>query len=311
MNYVFFDIECANCIHGEGKICSFGYVKTDEDFHILEEKDILINPDAPFLLGNAKKGKGITLAYPLFRFRESPLFPRFYPQIKKLLSDKDTLVFGFAVGQDASYVSYSCARYHLPYIEYEFFDIQKFEKIRNHRKNCSSLQSLIEEYKENVFTYHRSQDDAKRTREVFKHRLNTISVSPSQIWENHPECISNTKQQRELRAEQKRIREQKRKGRERRKRFLSLPKPQANINCYCKELWGKSVFFTTRVLKDRRYADRLFQKRDRLFKRGAILTRDYRRADYVVLRSESEVACAKKENPEKQYISADYLLRLL
>ena len=67
MNYVFFDIECANCIHGEGKICSFGFVKTDENFNVIQEHDLLRNPDAPFLLGNAKTGKGITLAYPLDR----------------------------------------------------------------------------------------------------------------------------------------------------------------------------------------------------------------------------------------------------
>ena len=42
MDYLFFDTECANCLHGEGKICSFGYVRTDENFHVLKKKDIHI-----------------------------------------------------------------------------------------------------------------------------------------------------------------------------------------------------------------------------------------------------------------------------
>jgi hypothetical protein len=48
MKYLFFDCECANCYDHEGKICSFGYVITDESFRLLEEKDIIINPNAPF-----------------------------------------------------------------------------------------------------------------------------------------------------------------------------------------------------------------------------------------------------------------------
>ena len=45
MNFLFFDIECANCFGGVGKIFSFGYVLTDEHFNILERDDILMNPD--------------------------------------------------------------------------------------------------------------------------------------------------------------------------------------------------------------------------------------------------------------------------
>ena len=50
MNYIFFDIECANCQNGQAKICSFGYVITDESFTVLEKEDWIVNPKAPFLL---------------------------------------------------------------------------------------------------------------------------------------------------------------------------------------------------------------------------------------------------------------------
>ncbi len=303
MNYVFFDIECANCIQGEGKICSFGYVKTDENFNVIQEQDILRNPAAPFLLGNAKKGKGITLAYPLFRFRESPLFPRFYKQIKKLLTDPDTLVFGFAVDQDASYVSYSCARYHLPYIQFKFFDIQKLEKEINHRKNASGLQALIEEYGEGVFTYHRSEDDALRTREVFKHRSKARNRSVKEIWEKYPECINDTERLLQHLQDQKKNRERKKRRVTRREAFYSLPCPQANINCYSALLWGKKFFFTAKVLKDQKFRDVLSKKRERFFKKGGNLTRDFKEADYVVLHSPADKRRASEEHPETVFLS--------
>ena len=50
MNYIFFDIECANCEGGQAKICSFGYVVTNEAFEVLEKEDLLVNPRAPFML---------------------------------------------------------------------------------------------------------------------------------------------------------------------------------------------------------------------------------------------------------------------
>lgn len=305
MNYVFFDIECANCIHGEGKICSFGFVKTDENFNVIQEHDLLRNPDAPFLLGNAKTGKGITLAYPLFRFRESPIFPHYYKQIRKLLTNPDTLCFGFAVNQDASFISYSCARYHLPYIDFKFFDIQEFEKRLFHRKNASGLQSLIEQYGEGAFTYHRSEDDALRTREVFKHRVKNLGQTVEQIWNRYPECINDTRTLNAHILEQKKARLAKQRRILRMNNFYSLPSPNANINCYSKLLWGKKFFFTTKVLKNKKCRDILFQKRDRFFKKGGILVKDYPDADYVVLHSSADKERAQNEHPEATFITFD------
>ena len=44
MKYVFFDIECACVYKNTAKICAFGYVLTDENFQVLAQEDILINP---------------------------------------------------------------------------------------------------------------------------------------------------------------------------------------------------------------------------------------------------------------------------
>ena len=48
MNYLFFDIECATCRGGKGKICEFGYLLTDDNFNEIKREEILINPNSPF-----------------------------------------------------------------------------------------------------------------------------------------------------------------------------------------------------------------------------------------------------------------------
>ena len=42
MKYLFFDIECANCFDGKGKICEFGYIQTDENF----EDNAIVNDNS-------------------------------------------------------------------------------------------------------------------------------------------------------------------------------------------------------------------------------------------------------------------------
>ena len=46
MNYLFFDVECANSFDGVGKICEFGYVFTDENLNIIKQGIHLIRGNA-------------------------------------------------------------------------------------------------------------------------------------------------------------------------------------------------------------------------------------------------------------------------
>ena len=46
--FVFFDCECANTFEGVGKICSLGYVITDDDLNVIESEDVVINPECDF-----------------------------------------------------------------------------------------------------------------------------------------------------------------------------------------------------------------------------------------------------------------------
>ena len=59
MNYLFLDMECSN----GNDICSFGYVLADENFNVLQQNDVLINPESKFVLTNREGTQGISLAY--------------------------------------------------------------------------------------------------------------------------------------------------------------------------------------------------------------------------------------------------------
>ena len=125
MEYIFFDIECANCFGGRGKICSFGYVITDEDFNILKKSDILINPHSKFHLHGHGNHPGIVLGYDENEFLASPDFKLYYPTIRDLLTRENSLIFGFSVMSDAGFLKSECSRFHKPLFDYEFIDIQR------------------------------------------------------------------------------------------------------------------------------------------------------------------------------------------
>ena len=69
MRYLFFDIECANCHGGTGKICEFGYVITDESFNETKRNLFIINPRSEFDWYVAKK----MLAYNVVHIRHTQI----------------------------------------------------------------------------------------------------------------------------------------------------------------------------------------------------------------------------------------------
>ena len=119
MKILSFDIESCNGNSKEASLCSFGYCLTDENFNIIEQKDILVNPvSKKFTISNFK-GKGIKLAYEEKDFRESPTFDLVYEQIKALFDGVD-LVVGFSIINDLKYINSACKHYHLPNFNFKF-----------------------------------------------------------------------------------------------------------------------------------------------------------------------------------------------
>lgn len=300
MNFVFFDIECANTLNGEGKICSFGYVKTDENFNVIKKKDILINPDAVFLLGNVKTGKGITLAYPLFRFRNSYKFPYYYHEIYQLLADENNLIFGFAVYQDVTYVEYSCTRYNLVRPEYSFFDIQKLEQILHKKQNPSGLDHLIEQYQLPSFTYHRSDDDSLMTMEVFRALLKEQNLTAQECIEKYSSCLNNTKNLRVDIAERKKTKQKKAIIKQRKAEFYRMIEQcHSDVSAIDTHIWKKKIFFDHLVYD--KELDELYRIAKIVIHKGGSIVSNPTEADLIVMIGRNSKVY-KTANPKCQYI---------
>ncbi len=176
MKYLFFDIECANCDLGKGKICSFGYILTDESFNILEEDDILINPDAPFHLTGRKDKRDIKLGYPKEAFLQAERFPAFHERIFALITDKDTLAIGYAVINDVNFLISECERYSLSLPDFEYYDVQLLYSDYKSVRNVVSLERASTEFGVEITEEHVSREDARDTMLVAKGICDRLSI---------------------------------------------------------------------------------------------------------------------------------------
>ena len=79
MKYLFFDVECANCFGGVGKICEFGYVLTDDKLNVIKRDDIPMCPGKGrgnrFHLTGRKHERDLVLAYDKDYYFSCPEFP--------------------------------------------------------------------------------------------------------------------------------------------------------------------------------------------------------------------------------------------
>lgn len=194
MEYIFFDIECANCFHGRGKICSFGYVITDEKFNVIEKNDYIINPHSRFHLVGRRNHPGITLAYDEKTFHSSPDFPKYYNVIRDLLTRKNALVFGFSVLSDAGFIKSECERYSRPLFDFDFYDIQRIFTDLKELANTPSLINCAHLYGvHDSQDIHKSDDDSYFTMRVLKGLTKETGLSPKELIEKYPHCKCRAK----------------------------------------------------------------------------------------------------------------------
>lgn len=195
MRYLFFDIEASDGIN----MCSFGYVVTNEHFQVLETKDILMNPKAPFLTGlwekeQASKTSKFTLAYPEEVFTRRGAFPTVYEDIKGIFDSCD-YVFGFSVRNDVQYVLTACDRYKLPCVNYKFFDIQALYAKIKHINYQKALETIAVELGINLndITLHLSRDDAYLSMLILKEICKQEKLDLNTISEKYPSVCGETK----------------------------------------------------------------------------------------------------------------------
>lgn len=166
MKYLFFDIECAGVFKNVAKICAFGYCLVDEQFHILEKEDLLMNPKGNFHLTDRKGEQGLVLPYKYEDFKTYPTFPERKEKIYALLEDKDTLVVGHAVMNDVKYLNLETKRFSLPSFRFDFADTQFLYMNRIGEFSRQFGLGTIAEQLRVEFTPHRAVDDAYATMRV-------------------------------------------------------------------------------------------------------------------------------------------------
>lgn len=167
MNYLFFDIECANRDEtGRNQIYSFGYLVADENMQVVEkEKDILINPGIEQWDWHVIKN---ILAYPKLEVERQPKFCKTYKKIKELLESAETVVCGFSVKDDVGYLLDECERYACEPFQFKFYDVQRLAaKVTGTKVN--GLGTVYVEWCGRLADgAHRSDVDARYTYEVAK-----------------------------------------------------------------------------------------------------------------------------------------------
>lgn len=192
MNYIFFDIECAD--GGIGSICSLGYVITDENFREIVSRDITMNPPGDFHLEGRVGRPDVPLWYPKEVFRASPKFYHYYDEIKELLEGDDQIVIGHSVKNDADFLNKSCKRYKKDFLNFRFADTQKLYGIYASVKKQTSLENAIEALELPAQEIsHRSDEDAKATMRLLKALCEKMECDFPTLMEKYPSITGETK----------------------------------------------------------------------------------------------------------------------
>ena len=193
MDYLFFDIECANCFNGHGKICSFGYVLSDDKFNVKEQKDILINPKSRFHLGKPGTDEGIKLAYEEAVFKKQPDFNWAYGIIRSIIEGGNLIAFGHSVGNDLQFIISECERYKKEQFYIKAYDTQVIYRQLRDLKTDTGLEKLCEEYNIEKEALHRSDYDAYITMNVLKAMCKETNLNVHELLERYPESYLEAK----------------------------------------------------------------------------------------------------------------------
>lgn len=182
MKYLAFDIEAANG-YQPSSICSIGIVIADTDFNILNRENIWINPRTKYNLNGTRKNIGIDLHLDKELLDNSPDFSQVYNNVRDLLTDPDTLVFGHAVDSDVRMLNAACERYKLPCIEFKFLCSQLLYRLHKGEKDVKALYKIAAEL-ELEYNEHNSEDDAWMSMMTMKY-LCSDGLTPLQLLDKY------------------------------------------------------------------------------------------------------------------------------
>lgn len=192
--YLFFDCECANCFDGIGKICSLGYVLADDELNIIEQEDLVMNPETEFDWYLFSPKNKCQLAYSKDYFRANPSFPSYYKRIKKLFTNGNTYVGGFAVANDVGFLNSACERYYQEYILYRAFDVENLAaKVYGKKMKLFEWAEFLE-CDTSLLSSHKSVDDAVATLLIFKKICEKLEKTPEEVLKENKELFVTTEE---------------------------------------------------------------------------------------------------------------------
>lgn len=168
MKYLFFDLECAD---GNYEICEFGYVLSTPSFEVLEQRNILMDPEGEFRLSGRYGQSDLKLTYSEEEYRANPPFPERYEEIRSLLTQDDVMVFGYGVNNDIVFLAKDCRSYELDFFSFHVRDIQRYlgltAKFNAKRVSLERAYEILCPDGE-PFHEHRAMDDAYATMKVLE-----------------------------------------------------------------------------------------------------------------------------------------------
>lgn len=190
MKYLFFDIECANCFDGTGKICEFGYIVTDQQFNEMDRGIFIINPRSRFDRYVVKK----MLAYKIEAYNASPDYVHYFNEIKKLFTDNEMLIFGHTTDSDMKYLNDEAKRYNLPFFSCDFYDVKyMYNTYTGKSKSSYGVSKICDELGiQRPDHAHRSFDDAYATMEIVKEICARMNISVCQLIDISEDCKGET-----------------------------------------------------------------------------------------------------------------------
>ena len=235
MRYLFFDIECASVYKGS-KICSFGYVLTDENLNILESNDIMINPKCVWDYYALEH----ILAHSKEYYESFPSFDVRYEEIKRLFSD-DVIAFGHGVTNDVRFLNDDCNRYGLPPVDFVFYDCADIYKEFENDKEVKSLAKVSKEIGEHTQgDKHESKEDALLVYEYTKEICEKMDTSLKELLTLVGNCKGENKKGRcTYRNIKKKDKVKDKKAGKLYEYFIKYVK--ANGECNNKFLYGKNI----------------------------------------------------------------------